>query len=353
MPDDNDFKLTSPSDAAKALSSLGAAKGGRARAKSLTAEQRSAIATAAVEERWRKQGKLESVVRATHGSPDRPLRIGSAEIPCYVLEDGRRVLAQKGMVKALGMTPGGSSHGQDRIVKFATQDRLKSFTSDRLKPGTLTPILFRTPDGSRVLGYEATLLADMCDAILEARKHRALTQKQQHIADQCEILVRGFARVGIIALVDEATGYQADRTRDALAKILEAFVAKEIQKWVKTFQAEFYQQLFRLRKIPYKDTVKRPQYIGHLTNDLVYARLAPGVLDELRRLTPRDDKGRLKRRLFQRLTNDVGHPRLREHLAALTALMKASREWDQFQAMVDAALPRQIRLPLFDGPESI
>jgi hypothetical protein len=39
-------------------------------------------------------------------------------------------------------------------------------------------------------------------------------------------LLRGFARVGIIALVDEATGFQRDRTKDALSKILEAYIAK-------------------------------------------------------------------------------------------------------------------------------
>jgi len=146
------------------------------------------------------------------------------------------------MITALGMTPGGSSHGQDRMVKFATQDRLEPFTSERLKPGTLVPIEFRTPDGRRTLGYEATLLADICDAVLEARKQGSLTEKQQHVAKQCEILVRGFARVGIVALVDEDTGYQADRARDALAKIWEEFVAKELRKWVKTFPGEFYRE---------------------------------------------------------------------------------------------------------------
>ena len=325
----------SASKAGKELSALGAAKGGHARAKSLTAEERSAIARAAVETRWNKD-----VPQATHGSPYRPLRIGEFEIPCFVLEDGRRVLAQSGMITALGMRRGGSSHGQDRMVKFATQDRLKPFASEKLRPGTLNPIEFRTPDGRRMLGYEATLLADVCDAVLEARKHGALTTKQQHIAAQCEILVRGFARVGIIALVDEATGYQADRARDALATILEAFVAKELRKWVKTFPSQFYQEMFRLREIPYNGSVKKPQYIGHLTNDLVYDRLAPGVRQELNRLVPRDEKGRLKNKLFQRLTEDVGHPKLREHLASIIALMRASDNWQSFKRMLDRALPR-------------
>jgi hypothetical protein len=346
MPDDNPT-----SEAAKELSKLGASKGGIARAKSLTPEQRRAIAVGAIEARWNKAGKVDTVAQATHGSPDSPLRIGDVEIPCFVLEDGRRVLAQRGMITALGMKPGGSSHGQDRMVKFATQDRLKPFTSDRLKPGTLLPIEFRTPDGRRTLGYEATLLADICDAVLEARKQGSLTEKQQHVAKQCEILVRGFARVGIIALVDEATGYQADRARDALAKILAEFVAKELRKWVKTFPGEFYREMFRLRNIPYSGSIKRPQYIGHLTNDLVYARLAPGVLDELRRVTPRNEKGQLKHRFFQRLTDDVGHPKLREHLASVIALMKAADTWDQFMGMMERSLKKYKELPLFEGNE--
>jgi hypothetical protein len=342
-PDSSD-----PSDAGKALSTLGASKGGKARAKSLTSEQRSEIARNAVEARWRKEGKLVEVPQATHGSPDSPLRIGELQIPAYVLSDGRRVLAQVGMLDALGMTRGGSSRGGDRIAKFASQDRLKPFVSKNLSSETFGPIEFRTPQGNRALGYEATILADICDAVLEARKEGTLTKRYERIAAQCEILVRGFARVGIIALVDEATGYQADRARDGLAKILEAFVAKELRKWVKTFPADFYREMFRLRGLSYTGSVKKPQYIGHLTNDLVYSRLAPGVLDELRALTPRNEKGHLKNKLFQRLTEDVGHPKLREHLASVTALMKAADKWPQFMAMVDRALPRYKALPLFD-----
>lgn len=163
-------------------------------------------------------------------------------------------------------------------------------------------------------------------------------------ADQCEILVRAFAKVGIIALVDEATGFQNVRGRDALARILEKFIAKEIRKWVKTFPADFYVELFRLRgwKFPTlpADQQKRPALVGMLTNNIVYERLAPGVLEELKRLTPRDDKGRLKTHYHRRLTEDLGHPRLREHLAAVIALMKASTTWDGFTQGLDRALPR-------------
>jgi hypothetical protein len=90
-------------------------------------------------------------------------------------------------------------------------------------------------------------------------------------------------------------------------------------------------------------SVKRPQLVGKLTNDLVYRRLAPGVLAELQRLTPRDEKGRLKNKLFQRLSEDIGDPRLREHLAAVVALMKASPDWTFFKVAIDRALPKYPR----------
>ncbi|HWS17411.1 MAG TPA: P63C domain-containing protein, partial [Candidatus Elarobacter sp.] len=247
------------------------------------------------------------------------------------------------------MSLGGSSLGRDRLAKFVGQERLKNFVPQHLSSGTLIPIEFKTPQGIRALGYEATILADICDAVLDARKANRLTKKQDHIAARCEILMRAFARVGIIALVDEVTGYQSDRARDALAKILEAFVAKELQKWVRTFPPDFYQELFRLRGLPYNGSVKRPQYIGHLTNDLIYSRLAPGVLEELRRVTPKDEKGRRKGTFTQRLTLDIGVPRLREHVASVTTLMKASDNWGSFMPMLDRALPPQIALPLFDN----
>ncbi len=356
MSDDQEIPVN---EAAKAFSALGASKGGKARAKALTPEQRSEIARTAVEARWRRAGK-EQVVQATHGSPDRPLRIGGLEIPCYVLEDRRRVIVQRGMMTALDISQGTAGRGGgDRLAKFINTKTVKPFIDKKLSDMIIEPIKFRAPGGGIAYGYEATALADLCDAVLEARKVKKedtrtyFNYQIDHIADQCEILVRSFARVGIIALVDEATGFQDDRARDALAKILEAFVAKELRKWVRTFPGEFYKELFRLRKLPYNGTVKRPQYIGHLTNDLVYARLAPGVLGELKRVTPRNDKGRLKHHLHRRLTYDVGHPKLLEHLASVTALMRASDSWNQLKAMVDRALPRQVALPLFDGQEAL
>jgi hypothetical protein len=317
---------------------IGRARGGIARAQALTPQRRREIARKAAASRW----KSEPELKATHGSEEHPLRIGDIEIPCYVLEDGRRVLQQTGLIRGLNMSHGGSySTGGDRLAKFAAQGRLKAFVSNELVERTAEPIKFRTPRGSLAYGYEATVLADLCEAILAARQTGILQKQQTHIAERAEILVRGFARVGIIALVDEATGYQRDRAQDALAKILEAFIAKELQPYVRTFPSAYYEEMFRLRGLDYpNDSVKRPQYFGTLTNNIVYERLAPGVLEELRRITPKREGGGYKQHLFRRLTANVGYPKLREHLGSVVTAMKLSDGWREFMTKLDRLHPR-------------
>lgn len=313
------------------------ARGGLARAQKLTPAQRSEIARKAAKARH------EPVLMATHGSADHPLKIGDLEIPCYVLEDGRRVLSLGGMVKAMGMSIGSAGGGEgDRLTSFAAGKAISPFISKDLLNRMQTPVRFQAPTGgTTATGYEATILADLCDAVLAARKAGVLRAQQEHIAHQCEILVRGFARVGIIALIDEATGYQKDRAKDALATILEAFIAKELQPWIKTFPADYYQELFRLRGLEYPNaSVKRPQYFGVLTNDIVYKRLAPGVLEELRRVTPKNDEGRPKAKYFQSLTSNAGYPKLREHLGAVVAVMKLSDSYHDFIEKLDRLAPK-------------
>ena len=288
------------------------------------------------------QPTSEEVIQAIHGSADHPLRIGDLEIPCYVLEDERRVLAQGGMITSLEMSWGsGGKPGPDRLAKFTSGKGLKPFISAELRDRTANPIKFRAPNGKIAYGYEATVLADLCEAVLRARDDGKLQKQQEHIARRCEILVRGFARVGIIALVDEATGYQEIRARRALDKILEKFISDELLKWAKMFPDEFYQQMARLRGLHYSEiATKRPAYIGRLTNDIVYERLAPGVLEELKIKTPKDDKGRRKHRYHQWLTEDIGNPRLREHLWAVIGLMRASSNWRNFYGLLNRAFPK-------------
>lgn len=215
------------------------------------------------------------------------------------------------------------------------------------------PIRFIHPHGgNEAYGYEAVILPEICEAVLAARAANALYPHQQNIAKRCEVLARGLMRVGIVALVDEATGFQADRERDALAKILESFIAKELRPYIPTFEPDFYKEMFRLKGIEFKGTLKAPRYIGKVTNDLVYDRLAPGIREELNRINPNNEKGQRKHKNFQWLTQQIGYQRLKQHLAAVTVLMKVFDDWDVFKKNLDRALPRQDAAPLFDPPST-
>jgi hypothetical protein len=179
-----------------------------------------------------------------------------------------------------------------------------------------------------------------------------LDKRQLRFAQAAEIIMRGLAHVGIIALVDEATGYQDDRDRRALAKFLETFIEKELRRWVQTFPVEYYKELYRLRGLAYPPKGNRmPQYLGMLTNDIVYKRLAPAVLDELRRKNPADERGRRAAKHHQWLTGNVGHPKLLQHLGAVVALMKITpdKDWEGFVKILDKTYPRQPAMPLYEG----
>lgn len=311
--------------------------GALARAAALSPEQRK-------QQAQRAAAKRHGIREAIFGSPDSPLMIGDVTIQCYVLDDETRVLSQASFLEALGRHRKAAGaklqDGDEQIPPILQGQAIKPFISQELLEKS-RPIQFLPPTGGRASGYRAEILPMVCEVYLRARDAGVLLPHQKHVAKQAEILMRALAHVGIIALVDEVTGYQQVRARHALEKILETFIAEELRKWAKTFPDEFYREMFRLRGWEYKPwTVARPAVIGHYTNNLVYERLAPGVLDELKIKNPKQSSGRRQHKHFQWLTEDVGDPRLREHLSAVIALMKASGDWSQFKRMVDRALPR-------------
>lgn len=278
------------------------------------------------------------------GTADRPLKIGDIEIPCYVLEDETRVLSQRGLQSGIGISLGGAKQiGAPRMAEFIGVLEKNGIETNKLSARLASPIEFQPPAGGRTAyGYEATMLADVCDAVAAARAAGILQPQQRHIADRCDVLMRGFARVGIIAMVDEVTGYQYLRARRTLEQILDKFLRKELGRWAKRFPDAFYEQMFRLRGWDYtKFSIARPPVVGKYTLDLVYARIAPGVLQQLLEREPKDEKGRRKHHLHRWFTDDIGHPELAKHIFAVETLMRANTSWDRFYRSMQRALPKQ------------
>lgn len=351
-------KISDPSEAARELGKLGASKGGAARAASLTPEERSEIARGAAVRRWSKEaeasGGKSTIPYATHGSRNKPLTIESIQIPCYVLNDGTRVITHRGLQHSLAMPIKG---GATETAGFVAQFERKGIDCKDLTVRLSSPKEFIPPYGGRTaFGYDATVLVDICEVVLAARSAGLLTGRQKDLGDHCEILVRNFAKMGIIALIDEATGYQDTRPKDELQRILEMYIAKELLPWTQRFPEEFYQHLFRLKGWTYPPTsAKRPKIIGKLTEELVYKRLPPGVLEKIREENPVVYKGGTrKRRHHQHLSGDVGNPHLERQLISVTTLLRISRTWEEFKDVFERShpdSPHQLRLDFSDQEE--
>lgn len=328
----------------------GRAAGGMARAQKLSPETRSAIAKKGAEARW-------SAPKALYTGE---LHIGELVIPCAVLEDGTRLISQRGLGRALGRGYGGNDwrrqeddSGGGKLPFFMSAKVLFPFISNELMVLVESPIEYRHEKGGGVAhGINASALPQICEVWLKAREAGALTKPQLPVATKAEIIIRGLAHIGITALVDEATGYQEVRDKKALQAILDQYLRKELAAWAKRFPDEFYDQMFRLKSWQRKNLANsssRPGAAGTYTNDIVYERLAPGILAELEARNPKDERGNRKGKHHQLLTDEVGHPALAQHLHAVIALMRASKTWEQFNLLLNSAFPKRgntLELPL-------
>jgi hypothetical protein len=294
--------------------------------------------------------KNDKLPKAIYGSDKTPLRLGAIDIPCYVLEDGTRVLSRSGIQKAIGYT----GQSGEMLTRFVTK---KNGFPDEVVAGVSNSIKFVRVDagGSRPMtnGYEASLLIDICTSIIDLNRAGVLSPKEQIYAEFADIIVRAVAKVGIIALIDEVTGYQEVRGKDVLQDFLTKYIKDEAGKWVKRFPDEFFSNMFDMKGWTWNyASTKKPGVVGRYINDQVYSRLAPFVLEELRRINPVTDKGRRKTKHHVWLTDEIGHPKLQEHFAVLIALQKASgKNWNNYLRMLNRSLPKYGQTMEMDFPD--
>jgi hypothetical protein len=149
----------------------GRAKGGVARAASLTGEERRQIARKAAATRWSKD-----MPYATH---EGPVKIGDVVIPAANLSDGTRVLSQGQFLQAIGRSRSpkagtGVYTVVDELPFFLQATTLKPFISDELLQST-KPIFYRTKSGSQAVGYDALLLPRVCNVYLDYRNDQLVS----------------------------------------------------------------------------------------------------------------------------------------------------------------------------------
>ncbi|MCK1679537.1 hypothetical protein IVA87_08695 [Bradyrhizobium sp. 147] len=329
-------------------------QGGLARAKSLSPEERSAIARRAALARFGKD--LPKAVA------EGVLKIGDVSLACAVLDDAEntRVFSQEGFLTAIGRAgkaKGGEGASVDGKPAFLRAKNLEPFISNDLIAST-TPLEFvpwKSPGyQGRAFGYKASLLPGVCWVYQDALVAGKLTVKQRHIGLACQALLKALTNFAIEDLVDRATGFEDIRKREAIYRILEKYVSAEKLTWVKMFDTEFYRLVFRLNNWSFDpEKTARPSVLGHWTNN-IYDRVAPGLRPTLHARVKRNAAGKPTEKMTQYLTPEEGKGRLKEMLEGIKAIMKVSRDKHDFWEKMDIAYPKldgdNFLLPFEDLP---
>lgn len=277
---------------------------------------------------------------------DKPIDILGTKIECAVLEDGTRVMSRRDINKSLKIREGG---GARDLPRFLYLRALEPFISNELRVRVSNPIEYITLSGAKAYGTPAELMSDICQVWIDALEAGALKPNQEKIAIQARVLKDAVSKIGWVALVDEATGYQKVRDADNLQKLLSAYVAKEFLPYFKTFVDTFYEEIYRLKGWEYNPKKNKYQVVGKYTLKYVYGCLPAEVVEAVKKKTPRGKSGNYTKKLFQSLTKEIGKPHLDRALGGVIALLKSSTTWDTFNRAYARAYgeqKNQLVLPL-------
>jgi hypothetical protein len=311
----------------------GKVRSGKARMEMLNPDERKALAKAAAKARWTKS--RDTLISNADDSDEMVagtlpearfkgmLNLVGVELPVYVLENHQRVIGRTAVTEMLSGIKGGGA-----LEKYLGVEALKPFISlddllERMVP-------FRLPEVEglerQVKGLPADLVIDICKGFMTALEcsYRSdyagpkLTSRQAEMAVKAGMFVSACAKIGLDALIDEATGYQYERAEDALQVKLRAYLEEEMRAWEKTFPDELWKEFGRLTS--WKGSVtQRPKYWGHLVRELVYEYLDPDVTSWLKENVPQPRHGR---NWHQWLSSQYGLRKLVEHIWMVVGISK-------------------------------
>ena len=310
----------------------------------MSAEQRAASARLAAQRRWAKPPaeliEATGLTPAELGQPEivdgevlppspfakfqGSIDLAGNPVDVYVLDTGDRVLSMRSAVKVLTGKDAGN------LGEYLSVAGLKGYIDNDL--ALVDSKDFHIP-GTQFRGRGIT--AEQFEAILSGYV-RALhagalkTDRQREIAITCAILSTAFLRLGIIAQIDEATGYQYVRAEDALQVKLRAFISDELRAWEKTFPDELWEQFGRLTN--WQGSLhKRPKWWGHLVMELIYDALDPDIAKYLKDNKPKPFHGQ---NYHQWLTQDVGLKSLIPHIYEVIGMAKTCRDIKELKEKV-------------------
>ena len=260
------------------------------------------------------------------------LIIGDTSISCAVLENGQRIITQSSIYKTFGKQRRGSQRDENTVIPyFITSKNFIAFLDKDLRK-VFEEVEYISKNGRVVKGYKAETIPAICDIFIEAHSRKALMTVQEPLYEQSLILMRALAKVGITALIDEATGYQNDRQAQELQNLLAKFIGEDLLKWQKRFPKQYYKEMFRLHNWEYdENSNKRPGYAGSFTMKYVYDLFPESVIEYIKRENPKSISNNRLYRHHQFLSVDIGVPELDRHISKLLGVMALSDNISDFE----------------------
>ena len=269
------------------------------------------------------------------------VNLGGDPVDCYVLDDGRRVLSLRATLKAIANVDAGNLGeylGVRALKSFIDKEKILGELPDFHIPGTQL----------RGKGMTSDQFEDICRAYVQALyTGESLTDRQREIAIRCAVITSGLTRLGLDALIDEATGYQYVREEDALQVKLRAFIAEELRAWEKTFPDDLWEEFGRLTH--WRGSLhNRPKYWGKLVIELIYDTLDPDVATYLRENRPPPNV-----RWHQQLTADYGARQLVSRCYEIIGLSKSCKTMQDLRKKVQHHYgTQQLLFGVYDDEES-
>lgn len=291
---------------------------------------------------------MEKILKATHRGY---LRILDKEIPCAVLENGQRIVSQNGLFLSFDRPRKGRTNKGEKLLEKLPSvigaKNLLEYVSEELYSKSEVVQYYHT-NGRVAQGYNAEIIPLICELYIEAYNNQILTVNQLKIYNRSILLIRALAKVGITALIDEATGYQHDRQAQELQELLKAYISEDLLKWQKRFPNKYYREIFRLYGWEYdENSSKRPGFVGTFTKKFIYDLFPEEVIKEIEKRNPIIQSQRSwsrRKRHHQFLTTDIGIPQLDHYISKLLGVMALSDNKDDFKINFEKAFEEEIEL---------
>ncbi|MGH8037211.1 MAG: P63C domain-containing protein [Stenotrophomonas sp.] len=204
------------------------------------------------------------------------VRFGSIDAEAVVLEDGRRGFLAKQFAKVLGYTEKTRSGRFDRFLADFAPIYMKE--KGKAKSPVLNP-----GKGGRAQFIAAEAVMEAVGNVLRAAVAGKTHSQQARQVSACVEINLALGMVGLVALIDEATGYQYHRAPDALQDLIGKLIRTQVADWQRRFEPAYYAALAKVTGTRAVSGANgRPPIWGHITRKWVYEVCFPQeVLEEV------------------------------------------------------------------------